>query len=943
MSLEGESLGKSRLDLEANLDEFRRNMREGKTLSGGMNDSLKALAAVADIAEQALGDVKMSPFSASESSRIADRIERSVGGAGRAAMDASHHLEQVKLSAHQAAESDAAGDAIKENLEGINRKAKEAERALFRVKIAGGSIRPGYGVGPFGAGYGRLGVVGTLIGAGALTAPAAAPAAVGILAGIPTLAAGAAGALGTLILAFQGVGKAIGGDAKAYKELQPAQQQFVMTIRSMLPWVGRLKELAGANLFPGLNAGLHAALSPGTVNGISTALVGFAKAIGQAGAEWGRYFGSAKFQQIFGPLMAAGARNLAVLSRAALSLFDALGVLGRAAVPLVVWLADIAAKGAALADSWLRAQDASGALASAMSTAQSSLRLVGQLALSIVKAAIALGRALYPIALVIVPALTVAFNALAAWIDRNRGSISLFGVAITKDIIAVVRTAVTVVGKLGDVIEKRFGPTGVRVAIITTALAIGLLVNPWATVITAAILAAGEVIRHWDAVQTFFSNWRVFLIGLFHSAFDAIKGIVNLGVYSVLSSLEIMSRAAAKALGWIPGIGGHLKAALADIDGFIEGFRQRGIADLAQAGSDMGNAFGAAFTKNVYDALVTAQQEANAAFKKNKLGVGPGMSPPEQPLAAAVRAEKGPQEPAPGTHAWYMKYLGYDPTTVSAGSVFGKAPPFDKNVPKPKHPKKPKAPPLLPPIAAHALDLASANENKASNLGNVGAAAERYLGLEITDLETAAKVIRAKYGATVGKVHTQLFHALTGVMNKIRSARALLRSAIYQDRMASYQFALDMASLAMSRAKEGTAAYKKAEQQEIKLLRAEIAYLDKRVKNRKLSMALRQDALSAELSAQQQLNALLGQTATASTGNANMAQFLSSAQSIIHNYAPDFGSGFNEPVSTKQVETKGYETVHELRGINQKLQRILQRDDFPASGYATNSAEAVGV
>lgn len=929
MAPEGESLGKARLDLEANLTEFRRNMTEGQRLAGGMDDRLKALAAVADIAEKSLGDVKMSGFSASESARIADRIERSVSSAGRAAMEATQHLQEVKLGPAQVAETEVSGHSIIDVLDAINRHANETNRALDRIALKRGVTgRPGVGVGPFGSGFGRIGVVGTLIGAGALTAPAAAPGALGLLAGIPTLATGAAGAIGALVLAFQGMGKAIGGDAKAFKELQPAQQQFVQTVRSMIPWLDRLKQRTGSIMFPGLTAGLRAAMSPGTVNAITDAITGFARAIGQAGEMWGHYFGSAQFQQIFGPLMQSAARNFTVLTAAAIRLFDALGVVGKAAIPLVNWLSDAAAKGAALADSWLRAQAASGGLGRAMATAQESLRLVGRLALALGGAVVALGRALYPVAMVVVPALTNGFNALAGWINRNRQTISLFGVAIAKDIIAVVKTAVTVVGDLGRTIDRWFGPAGVRVAIIATAAAIGLLVSPWGTVLAAAVLVAGEIIRHWETVKTWFRNFGQFEINVFQASWTAIKGIVNLGVYAILVNLKLLTAGLKFALGWIPGLGGKIKAALASVDTFIDDFRRRGVTDLTKAGAEMGNAWGAAFDQSVQDAL----------DKVNSQGVMKTV-PMEGTLSGTHQYHpQKKNEAAPGTHAWYIKYLGYDPTlpTATDSGVFGTPPPFDKNVPAGKK----KTPPLIPPVAQHALDLASANANKASNLGNVGAAAERYLRLEITDLETAARIIRAKYESAAGKARTQLFHAYTSVLNKIRDARKQLADTVYQDRMSSFQFALDMAQLAMDKAKQGTAAYKKAEQQEIKTLRAEIAYLDKRVKNKKLSLAARQEALSAEISAQQQLNALLGEAGSdIGKAGANEAQFLSSAQDIIHNYAPNFSAQFPEPPSMKQTETKGYETVQELRGIRRILERIENGDEFPASGYAVASAQ----
>jgi Zn-dependent M16 (insulinase) family peptidase len=268
--------------------------------------------------------------------------------------------------------------------------------------------------------------------------------------------------------------------------------------------------------------------------------------------------------------------------------------------------------------------------------------------------------------------------------------------------------------------------------------------------------------------------------------------------------------------------------------------------------------------------------------------------------------------------------------------VFGTPPPFDTNVPKAK---KPKAPPLLPPLASRALDLASANASRSSALGNVGGTAKRYLDNELADLRVAVKAIREKYDNSVGKVHTELFHALVSAQNKIRKVREQIKNAIKSDRLAEIQFAIDLAELTMASTKEGSAAYKRAELHEEKLLRSEISYLDKRVKNKKLSLSLREDALQQELSARQQLNTLLGNTSDIGKVGANQAQFLSSFQQIVHAYAPN---AFPEPPSNAPLQTKGYETVDQLRRVNEKLERLVERTAFPASGYSAAAAEAAG-
>lgn len=442
-------LGKASLDLEANLGPFERNVHQAERSADELQGTLDALSAVAKISADALNKVKIAPGQAAESKASAEGILSGVKGISEESRTAAREIDKVKISAAQAAESDAAGDVIDRKLKDITGNANEARRSLESVRLAGGVPgRSGVGVGPFGSGFGRVGLLGAGVGAALLTGPAAAPGAAGLLASIPTLAAGGIGALGTLALAFQGVGKAIGGDKKAFDDLGPSAKSFVETVRSLDGWFDKLKQTAGASLFPGLTAGLKSALSPGTVSAITTAVTQMGKALGAAGAQWGRYFGSAQFQQIFGPLMQAGAKNISVLSDAALHLFDALGVLGRAAIPFTSWLVKAADAGSKLADSWLRSKEASGALGRGLSEAEQSLRLVGGLAVALLRAVGSLGQALYPVAKVAVKALTDGLNALAGIIDRNKQTIrDIVGGALAA-LVSTVRVAVPIIGAL---------------------------------------------------------------------------------------------------------------------------------------------------------------------------------------------------------------------------------------------------------------------------------------------------------------------------------------------------------------------------------------------------------------------------------------------------------------------------------------------------------------
>lgn len=435
---------------------FQTAMQTADRVTDSTKRNLGALAEVSKIATDALQRVKMTTAQAAETSAVSEAISRSVSGVTAKAVEAADRLAQVKLDARQAAESKASAEGISEGLNQVSRNADQTKRKLEEVRLAGG--RNGVGVGPVGSGYGRIGLMGAAVGAGTLLGPAAGPGAAGLLAAVPTLAAGGAGAIGTLMLAFHGLGKAIDGDEKAFKSLNPQAQQLVQTIRSLDGWVDQLQQTADKAMFPGLTKGLHDALSPGTVQAIATAVREFGSALGGAGEEWGKFFGSTRFQQTFGPLMQAGAQNVTVMSGAALSLFDALGQIARAAIPFTSWLTRSVADGARLVDVWASSGRASGSFASGLDEARTSLTLVWRLLESLIGVVGALGQALYPVSKVAVKDLTDGLNALAGMIDRNQGTIRQIVGGALAALVQTVKIATPLVHglavMLGDVVSN---------------------------------------------------------------------------------------------------------------------------------------------------------------------------------------------------------------------------------------------------------------------------------------------------------------------------------------------------------------------------------------------------------------------------------------------------------------------------------------------------------
>ena len=981
-------LGKASLDLEANLGPFERNVTAADATSDRLKGTLEALAAVADAAQSALKDVKMGTTQGVQSRVSAEEIVSGVRGISDEARDAALKLDRVHLSDTQAAETEGSGAIINHELDKIRDKATEARLALDGVKMrlgaaGGGGSRRGYGLGPFGAGYGRVGLFGSAVGLGALTAPAAAPGAAALIAGIPAMAAGAAGALGTLALAFSGVFKAIGGNKKAFDDLTASQKQFVLTVRGLDGWLDRLKQIAGQSLFPGLTKGLKAALSPGTVNAIETALVQLGHALGSAGAAWGKYFGSAKFQNIFGPLMQAAARNIGTLSDTLLHLFDALGVLGRAAIPFTNWILTAADKGAKLADSWLRARDATGQLGGAMREAQTSLKLVGGLVVALGRGVIALGAAIYPAAKIAVKLLTDGLNALAGGLKKAKPDIqgALGGVlGLIRDI---AKVAGPTLGTLADTLLKLVGTLARALQPIEKALSpvlgalrkvISEVTTPLQKLIHDVIGALEPAIK---ALAKPVGDLVTALGPVFVGALKVLDPLLKFTAYliaTVATAFGFVIEGAAKALTWIEkhwnGIGGFfknlgneiinsfkyvwylleqgaLKAALAMVEpfshlpSFLGGWARK-------AKNSMQSALGKLHPPNMNWSSTAAADGAktgtawaagfDAAAKAGKLKIEDGQiyAPHffHTGAGSTKHTRKGSKDPKPGTHAWYMKYLGYDPTQQPTS---GTPPPFKSTG------SGSGKPPVIPGTVSHLIALASQQASIASSTKNAKKE-QQALTKEIADLEKADKILHDKWRKAHGKAKTELFNEITSVENKIRAARKKLRDVAGTAQSAKLDYALAQAKVAVENAKEGSKAWDTAVAAEEKALQAEIRYWAKRAHNDKLSLDARTAALKKELAYQKALKALLAPIKAAAS--ANIAQFLSTFADIQNTFGPNAypvgpPTGGSASGSGK-TNTHLHDIKNQAKQTNAHLQAMRDQGRFPGSGSASAAAAAVG-
>lgn len=375
---------------------------------------------------------------AGDSSSAVDHAEIVKGvfkALGLSAEETQRALRDVKVTSGQAAETKAALNSMSRDLRQVREEAALTRLELDRMSRAG---RNGVGVGPFGSGFGRVGVLGTAVGLGVATSGPVGAGATALLAGVPGLAATGAAALGTLELAFHGVGAAIGGDQKAFEKLDPQAQAFTQTIRSLIPWVHELQDVAQKGIFGPLTEGLHAGLTPQTAAGVENAVQGIAGALGQVGKEWATGLGSPGFQRLLGNLGGPLAHDLELAGDAAGNFAHGLTTIANAAVPLDNTFAKGLDDASKLAAAWLDNADKSGKLTAGLETAGHELAIVWHFVEALGGAAFDLSRDLTPLGNLILGSLTTALQHFSQWLNQNRQEIGDFTTGALHGIIGAV-------------------------------------------------------------------------------------------------------------------------------------------------------------------------------------------------------------------------------------------------------------------------------------------------------------------------------------------------------------------------------------------------------------------------------------------------------------------------------------------------------------------------
>jgi hypothetical protein len=356
---------------------------------------------------------------AADAIRSGDEIKLSLKTISVQAEKTQSALKDVKLSEKNAAETAASATIMKREIKDVGDKADGATAKLSALRLS-----------LLGLAVAGVGVFGPATGAGLLAS----------LAALPALAGGAAGVVGTLALAFHGMGNAIQGDKKAFDALTPSAQAFVQTLRGLGAGLGKDLRNIAQTVLPALTAALKSAFSPTLVSALESTVSTFVRVIGQAAQAWGNFFGSQAFATQFRTIMSEGATLFAHLSSAGILLADALGRVGVAAAPLVTWLGELAVKGAAWLDTAAKSAEQNGHLADGMTTLQDALAAVGRLLGGLLNALGQLGRDLLPASVRATNGLAQALNNLGGWLQKNRQFVSDVAMALANLLNAALRS-----------------------------------------------------------------------------------------------------------------------------------------------------------------------------------------------------------------------------------------------------------------------------------------------------------------------------------------------------------------------------------------------------------------------------------------------------------------------------------------------------------------------
>lgn len=299
----------------------------------------------------------------------------------------------------------------------------------------------------------------TLLGAGvSLSGPVGAGAA-GIATMIPAALEGLGGSIGVLALAFHGLSAKAFTSQKAFNKLDSAQQDFVMTLKSLAGGLGKnLTGTAQGIIIPGFTQALHEAFTPASMRALSSATKDFSNSLVQAAHAWAKMFGSASFANAFSDVMHHVAGYTSDFLKGLANLASGLIHLQEAALPFTDWLDRVVLDFTKWFDATMRAQQANGGLIRFFDTARTSLTVLAKTVASLAGALHSLFNALggMQMGLGLLTALGRVFDTLGAFLNRNQNTLSSFflgGLAAINDVITVLQKLLDLLSPLLDAVD----------------------------------------------------------------------------------------------------------------------------------------------------------------------------------------------------------------------------------------------------------------------------------------------------------------------------------------------------------------------------------------------------------------------------------------------------------------------------------------------------------
>lgn len=365
---------------------------------------------------------------------------------------AKEAVRDVTVSDFQVAAFKAKVDAMSDSLDKLKRKALEA-RAASGTGYSGSGLLGGILPGGRQA---SAGAVTTAIGIGLAAGPAVGAGAAGLGIFGAGLFEGLIGSAGVLKLAFDGMSAKAFSNQKAFDALTPAQQHLVQTLRSLdAGLMKNLESTAQGIVLPGLTKALGAAVTPASVNALTSAVSAFSHAVSNAAQEWGKLLGSSQFADAFGQVLNADARYAQDFFVGLAHITDAFVHLQQAATPLTNWLDKGALAFTVWADNSIKSAQASGELAKVIMDMQQALQALGGLVEQVGRLFGSIFEGIgFQNSIATVSLLAAAFQTLADFIFANKQVIhDLFA-----GLVASIGDALKVIGELLSVLTFLLGP-----------------------------------------------------------------------------------------------------------------------------------------------------------------------------------------------------------------------------------------------------------------------------------------------------------------------------------------------------------------------------------------------------------------------------------------------------------------------------------------------------